>query len=244
MIPKTIHYCWFGDNPKSELIKKCIESWKEFAPDFDIVEWNETNFDISKYKYAKQAYEKKNYAFVSDVARFDVLNTYGGIYLDTDVELIKPIERLLNNNLFMGYDQKGLIATGLIMGSEPKKEMLEEILEYYSKKSFLLQNGLPDNTTVVTIVSDILKGNGFILNGDYYEDPSTLTLYPSELFDPFDYENDRMKITDSTISIHHYAASWKSENDKRIYRIGKLIKKIVGNHAYDKIARIKHKIIG
>ncbi len=121
MIPKTIHYCWFGDNPKSELIKKCIESWKEFAPDFDIVEWNETNFDISKYKYAKQAYEKKNYAFVSDVARFDVLNTYGGIYLDTDVELIKPIERLLNNNLFMGYDQKGLIATGLIMGSEPKK---------------------------------------------------------------------------------------------------------------------------
>lgn len=243
MIPRVIHYCWFGNNEKSELIKKCIESWKHYAPDFEIKEWNETNTELSEYIYAEQAYNNKRYAFVSDVVRFDVLYKYGGIYLDTDVELIKPIDKYINNNLFLGYDQKGLIASGLIMGCEAGQPIVKKIMDYYKHTPFLLSNGRPNMTTVVTIVSDILMEQKIILNGKYYQD-GQITLYPSELFDPFDYENDKMNLTEKTVSIHHYASSWKSDKDMKIYAIGRIIKKIVGNNAYNKIARLKHKIWG
>lgn len=243
MIPKKIHYCWFGGNPKSELINKCIDSWKKYAPDFEIIEWNEDNFDIHKYKYAEQAYEIKKYAFVSDVARFDVLMNEGGIYLDTDVELLKPIDEFIKNEMFMGYDQKGLVASGLIMGSIKQHPILEKILEYYSANEFLLSNGRPNTTTVVTIVSDILTNLGFALDGEY-ANINGVVVYPFEYFDPFDYENNVMRISSNTHSIHHYAASWKSKKDMRIYKIGMAIKRIVGKESYDKIARLKHKILG
>lgn len=243
MIPKVIHYCWFGKNPKSELIEKCIDSWKKFAPDFEIKEWNESNVDFSKYIYAEQAYASKKYAFVSDVVRFDVLYKYGGIYLDTDVELIKTIDEYLENNLFFGYDQKGLIATGLIMGSEAEHILLKKICDYYKENPFFLTNGRPNMTTVVTIVSDILVENNIKLNGNYYKD-DLVTLYPAKLFDPYDFENNKMRLTENTVSIHHYASSWKSASDMRIYKIGMLVKKLVGKSLYEKIARMKHRILG
>lgn len=242
-IPKTIHYCWFGEKTKSELIQRCIDSWKKYAPDFNIVEWNETNFDINKYEYVKQAYNKQKYAFVSDVVRFDVLYRLGGIYLDTDVELLKPLDFLIEENIFFGYDQKEKIASGLIMGCIPEQKIIKEILDFYKKSSFLLPNGNPNMTTVVTIVSDILEKNGFKLDGTYYKRDG-LTLYPAEYFDPYDVEKKKLSITEETVSIHHYAASWKSKKDMRIYAVGRFIRKIVGNKVYDKIARLKHKIMG
>lgn len=242
-IPKKIHYCWFGNNPKSELINSCIESWKKFACDYEIIEWNETNFDVTKYKYARQAYKEKKYAFVSDVARFEILFHEGGIYLDTDVELIKNIDEFLDNELFMGYDQNGLVATGLIVGSLNNNLVLKKILTYYNEHEFLLPNGRPNTTTVVTIVGDILKDSGFILDGAY-ANKNGVVLYPSTYFDPYDYENQVMNITENTYSIHHYAASWKSSKDIKIYKIGLVIKKIVGNSLYEKIAKLKHKIYG
>ena len=243
MIPKKIHYCWFGGNQKSELIQKCIESWKKYAPDYDIIEWNENNYDIDKIKYSKQAYEAKKYAFVSDVARFEILFNEGGIYLDTDVELIKPIDAFLENHLFMGYDQKGLIASGLIMGAEKNNPILMDIIKYYKVNCFLLENGRPNSTTVVTIVSDILKRQKIELDGKYREKDG-ITLYPWEVFDPYDYEHDKMKISEHTVSIHHYAASWKNSKDNFVYLIGRCIKRVVGDKLYDKIARFKHRILG
>lgn len=242
-IPKIIHYCWFGNNTKSKTILKCIESWRIYAPDYEIIEWNEKNFEVNKYEYARQAYLEKKYAFVSDVARFDVLYNYGGIYLDTDVELLKPIDFIRNSNIFMGYSQNGLVASGLIMGSKKGEKILKDIINYYETNSFLLSNGRPNMTTVVTIVSEILEKKGVILDGTFSEKEGVV-LYPAEYFDPFDYENNELKITDKTISIHHYAASWKSEKDMKIFRIGIVIKKIVGKNMYKKIAEIKHKIYG
>lgn len=243
MIPKTIHYCWFGGNPLPEEAVRCIESWRRFCPDYEIREWNESNFNIHKYKYAEQAYGKKKYAFVSDVARFDILFQYGGVYLDTDVELLRPIDSFLSNESFAGYDQSGKINTGLIYGSAPGNPLIKEALSYYTKNEFLLKNGLPNTTTVVTIFSDILSKHGYTLDGQFFQSP-LLTLYPWDYFDPFDFETRQMKITENTHSIHHYACSWKSKNDMRIYKIGLAIKKAVGKDKYEKIARLKHKLLG
>ncbi len=242
-IPKVIHYCWFGGNPKSELINKCIESWKKYAPDFQIIEWNEDNYDVNKYIYTKQAYEKKKYAFVSDVARFDILYKEGGIYLDTDVELLKPIDFLLEEKVFFGYDQQKKIASGLIMGCLAGQSIIRDIIDYYSGNSFLLPNGVANTTTVVTIVSDVLVFHGFTIDGSYYKD-EIITMYPAEYFDPYNIITKTMEITDKTVSIHHYAASWKSDRDMKIYAIGRFIKKILGETLYDKIARMKHKLLG
>lgn len=242
-ISKKLHYCWFGNNTKSDLIKKCINSWKQFAPDYEIIEWNESNFDIKKYKYAEQAYEAKKYAFVSDVARFDILYNEGGIYVDTDVEFLKPIDTFLADELFMGYSQNGLVASGLITGCSKHNILLKEILLYYENHEFLLLNGRPNTTNVVTIVSDILIERGFILDGTYMNRDGVV-LYPAEYFDPYDYENKKMYISDKTYLIHHYAASWKNNSDMYIYNIGLVIKKIVGKKFYDKIAKLKHKIYG
>lgn len=243
MIPKVIHYCWFGGNPKSELIENCIKSWEKYAPDFEIIEWNESNFNVNKYLYSQQAYESKKYAFVSDVARFDILYSQGGIYLDTDVELIKPIDEFLDNRLFMGYDQKDLVASGLIMGAQKGHPLLQKIISFYQNNSFLLSNGRPNTTTVVTIVSDVLLENGIKLDGALINSDE-LSLYPWDFFDPYDYENNLMKKTNNTVSIHHYAATWKSKKDNCIYFVGRLIKKIVGKKLYDKIARFKHAKFG
>lgn len=242
-IPKIIHYCWFGRGEKSELINKCIESWKKLAPDFQIIEWNEDNFDVNMFKYTKQAYDVKKYAFVSDVVRFYVLNDMGGIYLDTDVELLKPLDDLLENEIFMAYSRDGQISTGLIAGSEKNQDILKCILRYYNEHNFLLKNGNPNTTTVCTIVSDIFKKKGYTLDGKMKK-YGEITLYSDEYFDPFDYENNKMYLTEKAYAVHYYAGTWKSPKDKVICKIGRIIKKATGRKIYDKIARIKHKIVG
>lgn len=242
-ISKIIHYCWFGKNPKSELIEKCINSWKKYAPDYEIKEWNEENFDINKYNYARQAYEAGRYAFVSDVARFEILFEEGGIYLDTDVELLKPIDDLLNTELFMAYSRNGLIASGLIMGSVREHHILNLFLDYYKQNDFLLKNGRPNMTTVVTIVSDVLVTEGYKLDGKYYNKDGVV-LYPSEYFDPFDFENSKLVLSDEAYSIHHYLASWKNNTDMYLFKIGMLLKRILGKEVYKKLAKIKHKLYG
>lgn len=240
MIPKIIHYCWFGGNPKSELILKCIESWKKFAADYKIIEWNENNFDLNKYKYVRQAYDKGKFAFVSDVVRFDVLNKYGGVYLDTDVELLAPIDSFMNSSMFMGFDKRNKVASGLIFGSISNHPILADVLTYYDTTPFIMSNGNIDTTTVVTILSDVLTANGYVLDGKMIKDES-LTVYPSEYFDPLDYENEKLTITKNTIAIHYYAGSWKSKKDRIIARIGLMMKKIIGKDLYEKVARLKHK---
>ncbi|MGU9047069.1 glycosyltransferase family 32 protein [Clostridium perfringens] len=240
-IPKIIHYCWFGRNPKTELIKKCIESWKKYLPEYKIIEWNEDNYDIYKNQYIKDAYSCKKWAFVSDYVRFDVLNQYGGVYFDTDVELLKPIpEEYLQHNAFTGFESSGLISPGLIMASECRSELLKELLGMYNSFEFL-KNDKPDLKTVNEFISELMLEKGFTLN-DKYQCINNIAIYPSEYFCGFDLDVREPNITSRTISIHHYAGTWIKISLKR--RIQNLIKKIIGVSNYKKIILAKRKIIG
>ncbi|WP_022932671.1 glycosyltransferase family 32 protein [Treponema bryantii] len=207
MIPKIIHYCWFGGNSLPELAQKCIASWKVFLPDYEIKEWNENNYDVHKIPYISQAYNAKKYAFVSDYARFDILYQYGGIYFDTDVEVIKSLDKVLSEGAFAGLESPGKIATGLGIASPAGLEIYKEILESYEKSEFIYKNGVMNLTTVVDRVTGIFKRHGFTDN-DSIQKFKDVTIYPAEYFCPLDPKTGILKITDKSLTIHHYAATW------------------------------------
>lgn len=206
-IPKIIHYCWFGGNPLPELAVKCIDSWKKYLPDYEIKEWNESNYDVRKIPYISQAYDAKKYAFVSDYARFDILYKYGGVYFDTDVEVIKSLEKILAKSAFAGVERAGALNAGLGIASPAASVIYKEILESYEKSEFLYKNGSMNLTTVVDRVSDIFKKHGFT-DANTIQTVEGISVYPTEYFCPIDPNTGIMKITDNTYTIHHYAASW------------------------------------
>lgn len=209
-IPKKIHYCWFGGNPLPEMAIKCIESWKKFLPDYEIIEWNESNYDVHKIPYISQAYNAKKYAFVSDFARFDILYEHGGLYFDTDVEVIKSMDKIIEQGAFAGVEFPGKLASGLGLASPEASPIYKEILDSYKKSSFIKENGQNDLTTVVTRVSDIFKKYGFT-DENKIQKIADVTIYPVEYFCPKDYETGEINITENTYSIHHYDASWVSD---------------------------------
>lgn len=226
MIPKIIHYCWFGNNKLPEMAIKCIESWKKYFPGYEIKQWNETNFDINGCRFTKEAYEAKKYAFVSDYARFYVLYKYGGIYFDTDVEVIKPIDDILQQGPFMGCEQvkpreKGAvesIAPGLGIAAEPGMDIYKKILNMYESMDFASWNNTGKRLTVVEAVTDLLKREGF-QGGKEIEHVAGINIYSSEYFCPMNYYTGVIKITENTRTIHHYADSWHSETQKRILKL-------------------------
>lgn len=223
LIPKIIHYCWFGGNPLPESAMRCIESWKKYCPDYKIVEWNESNFDVNYIRYTKEAYEAKKYAFVSDVARFEILYKHGGIYLDTDVELLKPIDDLLNMP-FMGFEAPHNVNPGLIMTSYKGFEMYKEILDIYYNRGFSLDE------TVVTIITNYLLRFGLKLNNEF-QVVNGLKIYPSDYFNPLGDNFGRLNITENTYSIHNYDASWKSKEQQNLQkyrkRFGRKLGKVI-----------------
>lgn len=157
MIPKKIHYCWFGKNPKPDIVTKCLKSWKKYMPEYEIIEWNEDNYDINKCAYIKEAYKAGKWAFVSDYVRFDVLNSMGGIYFDTDVELLRRIpEDVLNNTAFTGMESAGKVSPGLVFASIPHHPFLEEILKVYEQSEFV-QSGKRKYKTVNEVTTEILE---------------------------------------------------------------------------------------
>lgn len=207
MIPKVIHYCWFGGNPLSELAVKCIESWRKYCPDYEIKEWNESNYDVYKIPYIAQAYQAKKYAFVSDYARFDILYQYGGVYFDTDVEVIKPIDALLQKGPFAGIESPGALNAGLGISSRQREPIYREILDSYSSAVFINAKGELDLTTVVERVSDIFKRHGLI-HANIIQQVCGITIYPIDYFNPKDAQTGLISITENTYTIHHFAASW------------------------------------
>ena len=225
MIPKIIHYCWFGGNELPDLGKKCIASWKKYLPDYEIKEWNESNYDVRKIPYIAQAYDAKKYAFVSDYVRFDILYQYGGIYFDTDVEVIKPLDTILKSGAFVGCERPGFIATGLGIASPAKHPLYKEILESYNKSTFLYKNGSMNLTTVVDRVSDIFRLHGYT-NENKIQIVSDVTIYPAEYFCPIDPETGILNISDKTRTIHHYAATWTIPLRKKYMQLrGKISEK-------------------
>ena len=215
MIPKIIHYCWFGGNPLSGLAQKCIASWKKFLPDYEIKEWNESNYDVRKIPYIAQAYDAKKYAFVSDYARFDILYQYGGIYFDTDVEVIKPLDEILKNGAFAGVECAGALAAGLGIASLAASGIYREILDSYQNEQFVNSDGSLNLKTVVTRVSNIFKMHGFVEQNIMQFVADTM-IYPSEYFCPKDVRTGELNITPNTYTIHHYDASWVDEWRKEV----------------------------
>lgn len=243
-IPKIIHYCWFGGKPLPEEYKKYIESWKKFLPDFEIKEWNEKNFNINECTYAREAFEAKKWAFVSDYARFKILYEYGGIYFDTDVEVIKSFDHILSCGAFMGIEKvsskvETSVAPGLGIGCNPGLKIYEEILTKYNNIHFLNFDGTYNLKTVVEYVTDILKKHGFT-EKDELQKVAGITIYPADVFDPIDCETGRINITPNTVSIHHYAASWADNSTK----MKKKFQSLIGSQMTSLIIYIKRKIKG
>jgi len=214
MIPKIIHYCWFGGNPLPDYAVKYIESWKKFFPAYEIKEWNENNYNVHKIPYTSEAYDAKKYAFVSDYARFDILYEFGGIYFDVDVEVIKPFDKILYDTGFIGTERCGAIASGLEIGCNAglgigcnaNLGIVKEILEHYEKEHFLCNNGvhLYNLKTVVKHVTEILAKKGFDIKKHEIQRIADFTIYPPEYFAPENYTTFITNITDKSVSIHHY----------------------------------------
>jgi hypothetical protein len=210
--PKTIHYCWFGGNPLPELAQKCIASWKKYFPDYEIKEWNESNYDVRKIPYTSEAYDAKKYAFVSDYARFDILYIYGGIYFDTDVEVIKPFDDILELGGFMGFEAAGAVAAGLGIGCNAGLGIVYQILEFYASLRFINPNGSYNLHTVVEYVTDILKKNELAVENSI-QHLEGITVYPVDYFCPMSFRTGELNITENTHSIHHFTMSWFSDID-------------------------------
>ncbi|MDY2881952.1 MAG: capsular polysaccharide synthesis protein, partial [Romboutsia timonensis] len=233
-INKVIHYCWFGRGEKPEIVKKCIQSWKEILIGYEIIEWNEDNFDISSNDYVKEAYEAKKYAFVSDYVRVYALYNYGGIYLDTDVEVNKSFNDLLENDSIWGFEEKNYIATSTI-GARKGNELIKAFLDGYNGRQFIKNDGTIDTLTNVAIVSKIIKDLGVELNGKFQKIEGIATIYPQEYFSPYDYINCYMKDNANTYCVHHYYKSWLPIRVRIKTNIKKILATIIGGKNVAKI---------
>lgn len=230
-IPKIIHYCWFGNGVLPDLALRCIASWKKHFPDYEIKEWNESNFDISCCAYVQEAYAARKYAFVSDYARYWILEREGGIYFDVDVEVVKPFTDVLNRGAFMGcefpHDTLFTLSVnpGLGMGIEAHHPFLQEILKTYGEMSFMLPDGELNLTTIVTITTNLLRKKG-LQEKKEIQCVEGIWIYPEEFFCPINYYTGAKKITANTLTIHHYAASWLSPITKVKIQVQRILYKI------------------
>lgn len=215
MIPKIIHYCWFGRNPLPELAQKCIASWKKYLPDYEIKEWNEDNFDVNIIPYTAEAYAMKKYAFVSDYARFWILHKYGGIYFDTDVEVIRPIDDIVARGNFMGFETnpnnmnvEASVNPGLGLGVAPGLNLIKKMLDYYENKHFICEANMRNQITVVHICTKVLKENGLQNLKGIQNIEDECYIYPSEYFCPINVTTGHIHVEKNTRTIHHFAGTW------------------------------------
>lgn len=244
MIPKVIHYCWFGHGEMSQKELDCINSWHKFCPGYEIVEWNEDNFDFSECRYAQTAYELKKWAFVSDYARFKILYDHGGLYFDTDVELIKPIDDIVANGPFMGCerdagDPRGMmVAPGLGLACAAGHEVYREVISSYENDTFVDDEGEINYKTVVVRVTEILEKYG-LTEEPGIQEVDGITIYPSEYFNPKEYETGVTVITDNTRSIHHFSMSWLPDSWKKEHDIYAVFARHgLGNRATKSFAKL------
>lgn len=213
LIPKKIHYCWFGGNPLPNDVKEYIASWRKYCPDYEIIEWNEQNFDISCNAYVKEAYDAKKWAFVADYARLKVLYEFGGIYMDTDVEVVKTFDDLLNCQAFMCFENDKSVSIGTV-GAVKNSSLIRDFLLAYTNRHFRKIDDSYDTTTNLKIVTDILlKNYGLKANGKL-QVLKDIYIYPMEYFIAKSYFLGWIQQTKNTYAIHHYAGSWVNEEDK------------------------------
>lgn len=229
MIPKVIHYCWFGRGPMPQLAQKCIESWKKYLPEYKIKEWNEDNFDLDMYPYVREAYDNRKFAFVTDVVRLYALYHEGGVYMDADVEVLKSLDPFLHHIAFSGFEDEKNIPTG-IMASEKGGRWAKENLDFYNDKHFIKDDGTMDMTTNVQTITKIMLPYGLKQDNSYQDFPDLITFYPKDYFCPKSYKDGKIYTTKNTITIHHFAGSWVAPKEKLKRRVINLLgEKIVTN---------------
>lgn len=239
MIPKTIHYCWFGRGEMPSLAKSCIASWEKFLPEYKIKQWNEDNFDLELFPYAKEAYSQRKFAFVTDVVRLYALYTEGGVYMDTDVEVLKPLDAFLTHPAFSGFEDEKNVPTG-IMGAEKGSLWAKENLDYYIGRHFIKDDGSMDLTTNVTSITDYMVRHGLQRNNTYQEFPGLAVMYPKEFFCPLNPRTRRIEKTENTATIHHFMGSWASKSPVSVSR--KWLMRLFGEGGYQAIRRWKLKV--
>ena len=209
-IPKVIHYCWFGGNPIPDKYKKWMESWHKYCPDYEIVEWNESNYDVTKNAYMYEAYQCKKWGFVPDYARLDIIYNHGGIYLDTDVELVQNLDDLLYQDAYFGFEREENVNLGLGFGAVAKSNILLQMKEYYENHYFIKENGEMDLTASPVIQTDILQKTGLRMDGEYQRF-GNVSIYPEKVLSGKCPYTRRVRLTPYTRSIHHFEATWTDE---------------------------------
>lgn len=234
MIPKKIHYCWFGRNPLPPKAQECIASWRKFLPDYEIIEWNEDNFDVNSVKYTADAYAARKYAFVSDYARFKILYEHGGLYFDTDVEVIRPMDDVIGTGPFMGFELNpdpkskqypcGAVAAGLGLAAEPGMPLYKQIMDYYSTAQFT--TGLR-SVTVVYHVSQLLRKEGLECKPGI-QHVAGVNIYPADWFNPFDDGTGRVYKTENTRTIHWYSKTWMDTRIRRRIPFSRFVHRYIG----------------
>lgn len=236
MIPKIIHYCWFGRNPLPPLALKCIESWRKYLPDYEIKEWNEDNFDVNIIPYTAEAYKAKKYAFVSDYARFWILYKYGGLYFDTDVEVIRNMDDIIAKGPFMGIEGFSVnanypveVAPGLGLGVNPGRGLYKELLDYYSNLLFIREDGSVNTTTIVKYTTELLCKHGLSCYNEL-QNCAGVWIYPQEYFNPLHEINYKktLSITDKTCTIHWWAASWQPKSKEYLAKCKRFLMSVMG----------------
>jgi len=233
-IPKIIHYCWFGKNPLPPLAVKCINSWKKYLPEYEIIEWNEDNFPFDDFIFAKEALESRKFAFVSDVCRLYALKEYGGVYMDTDVEIIKSLDPLLFHEAFSGFENDDFVPTG-IMCSKKNSKWIEDLLAYYDNRPFINTDGTMEMTSNTFIITGMMKEKGFIMNNSFQEIEGYVAFYPNDYFCPKSYKTGRITITENTYCIHHFNKSWISKK-KKLRNIWKM--RIMNIFGYENVQKV------
>ena len=209
---KIIHYCWFGSNPIPDRDQKCIDSWKKYLPDYEFICWNETNFNLDEHLFAKQAYEKKKYAFVSDYVRIYALYNYGGIYFDTDYELLEPLEDLIvDKGLILGCENSHFIGTAIMIASS-KHWVIKKMLNYYENTQFILDNNYTNEIPNTMLLTDIIEEYGFKRGEPWvYKD---IKVYHRNIFFPKKIDDKKFKISGETKGIHYFNGSWWSDKER------------------------------
>ena len=240
MVPKIIHFCWFGGNLISEEYKKYMETWKTYCPDYEIKEWTEDNFDVNENTYCREAYEAKKWAFVSDYARLKIIYEYGGIYLDSDVELLMSLDPLLKDGKgFIGFQDEYQVNTGIGFAAPPKDPVIKSMLDVYGNRHFKMDDGSFDITPCPASNTVPLIEQGLVIGKDsqkHIQQVGNIIVYPSNYFCPISWDDTKhIKLTDTTYSIHHFSSSWMDEKASFRQKIKKMTPKSIRKKHTEKV---------
>lgn len=249
MIPKIINYCWFGGNEPPSSFTKILESWKHFCPDYQIIRWDETNYYLNSNPYLRVAFNERNFAFVSDYARLDIIRKHGGIYLDVDVELIRSLDEIVEKGPFFAMEDVDQVNTGLAFGADKNNKTINELCRLYEKMDVAQSQRVLRESNTVEIITKYLHQKGFKFNGRT-QLVNGFTIYRPSVFCPLQYGEIHPKIKADTVSIHHYNGSWVNTSDLsqeaqlRHARVARKMKKILGVTVFSWIKDIYSPLFG